>query len=82
MWRCLTICVLSLRQKKATNNPYGTKCRNQKGGRVCLVKGKYLWTDLFCVDQFAWSGGKGTPALDECPDGLLNGLRSSIHEIG
>ena len=22
------------------------------------LKGKHLWTELFCVDQFAWSGGK------------------------
>ena len=46
------------------------------------LRGKPLWTDLFCVDQFAWSGGKGTPTLDKCRNGLLDGLCSSIHEIG
>ena len=46
------------------------------------LRGKPVWADLFCVDQFAWSGGKGTPTLDKCRNGLLDGLCSSIHEIG
>ena len=46
------------------------------------LRGKALWTDLFCVDQFGWSGGKGTATLEKCRNGLLHGLCSSIREIG
>ena len=46
------------------------------------LRGKPVWMDLFCVDQFAWSGGKGTHIVDNCRNGLLDGLCSSIREIG
>lgn len=59
-------------------------------GRYCLsnflellekLRGEYIWMDVFCVNQFAWTLQKGTPSMKESRQKLIEGLQSNIKSI-
>lgn len=53
----------------------------------CLVdmltslRGEYIWFDLFCVDQFAWTGRNESAAVEQMKKNLTDGLGGNIATI-
>lgn len=45
------------------------------------LKGEYLWMDLFCVNQFAWTGQGRAQKMVEFRDTLVNDLQAQIRTI-
>lgn len=46
------------------------------------LRGEYVWIDIFCVDQFAWTGRGRTVEMKEVRERLLNHLPTQISSIG
>ena len=45
------------------------------------VRGEYIWLDVFCVDQFAWTGQGKSQAVMQLRKDLINGLPEQIESI-
>ena len=46
------------------------------------MRGEYIWMDLFCVDQFAWTGQKDSERIVQLRKELIDGLEQQIRDIG
>jgi tetratricopeptide (TPR) repeat protein len=46
------------------------------------LRGEYIWIDVFCVDQFAWTGHKGSSQVKAFKDALVRTLPQQITQIG
>ena len=46
------------------------------------MRGEYIWMDLFCVDQFAWTGQKDSEIIVQLRKELIDGLKHQIRDIG
>ena len=45
------------------------------------IRGEYIWTNVFCVDQFAWTGQSKSQAVTQLRNDLINGLPEQIQSI-
>jgi hypothetical protein len=46
------------------------------------LRGEYMWMDVFCVDQFAWTGHKDSDQVKAFKDELVQTLPQQITQIG
>jgi hypothetical protein len=46
------------------------------------LRGEYMWMDVFCVDQFAWTGRKESDQVKAFSDELVQTLPQQIARIG
>jgi hypothetical protein len=46
------------------------------------LRGEYIWFDVFCVDQFAWTGRRDSAQVDEYRKQLIDNLSTQIAKIG
>jgi hypothetical protein len=46
------------------------------------LRGEYMWMDVFCVDQFAWTGHKESSQVKAFKDELVQTLPGQITQIG
>lgn len=45
------------------------------------LRGEYIWMDIFCVDQFAWTGQSNSNEMVDFRNELTAGLQDRIREI-
>lgn len=46
-----------------------------------FLRGEYMWMDIFCVDQFAWTGQKDSEQVRKFSDQLVQNLPEQIKAI-
>ena len=46
------------------------------------LRGEFVWIDVFCVDQFAWTGQRDTQQVQIFVEKLTRGLEDQIRSIG
>lgn len=51
-------------------------------GMLSKFKGEFLWIDIFCVDQFAWTGKSQAVEMEAVRDQLVAELQGNIETIG